>query len=99
AAPCPQRFPYTTLFRSFRRYQEDWGRFVTEFGIHGSPRLSLLRRYVTGLLTYNGEAFLNRIKDPNGNVKIEQLFAYHTGQPRDRSEEHTSELQSRENLV
>lgn len=68
---------------NFRRYQEDWGRFVTEFGIHGSPRLSLLRRYVTGPLTYNGEAFLNRIKDPNGNVKIEQLFAYHTGQPRD----------------
>ncbi|HEY8530691.1 MAG TPA: sugar-binding domain-containing protein, partial [Limnochorda sp.] len=68
---------------NFHHYEHDWARFVTEFGIHGSPRLSLLRRYVTEPLTYNGEAFLNRIKDPNGNVKIEQLFAYHTGQPAD----------------
>lgn len=67
----------------YHHYQHDWARFATEFGIQGSPRLSLLRRYVTGPLTYNDDAFLNRIKDPNGNVKMEQLFAFHTGQPAD----------------
>src|SRR5690554_7189311 len=70
-------FPYTTLFRSLFRYQNEWYR--------QSPKQRLtqarLRRLVLRVGEYDRQSY--------GYLKV----------PLWRSEEHTSELQSRPHLV
>src|SRR5690606_40058631 len=84
-------FPYTTLFRSRRR-----GEPGEELGVGGSPPLQPVRVVATsdidachepdrGAGRYGERALITDVHD------LESLSG--------RSEEHTSELQSRENLV
>src|SRR3712207_7096056 len=78
-------FPYTTLFRSVRR--------VLEPAPHGGAHLRRLLELVEGGVA--GEEALPVAAVPLG----ERDDADHAGLPRQRSEEHTSELQSRQYLV
>src|SRR5690606_41464359 len=80
-------FPYTTLFRSIR--------------------LQSLQRVVQGGIDIPGGQALARFKHPHFSHQHHIVASLAPGQPASndglglapRSEEHTSELQSRENLV
>src|SRR3712207_8384415 len=77
-------FPYTTLFRSQ----------VTPLG--HADAVALVERCL--------ELLLLRLKGPPGSAKIPIAIVLHrlrtaAGHPGERSEEHTSELQSRQYLV
>lgn len=70
----------------YRHYAQDPARFVSEFGIHGSPVLDTLQRNIPkGQLFYDSEEFLFRIKDPDVKRK-ERMMAAHTGLPKDIEE-------------
>src|SRR5690606_41619948 len=97
--PTPLAVPYTTLFRSpaERRVEDDQLRPVNE----RCDELHLLKHALRKLFT----AFaldplqtdaLERLGDPLAERRVPQ--ALQAGHVSDRSEEHTSELQSRENL-
>jgi beta-mannosidase len=75
----PSRADATPEGVSFRRYAEDTGRFISEYGIHASPVLATLQKRVAGL-EYDSEDFLYRIKDPDTTRKARMMEA-HTGQP------------------
>src|SRR5690606_41196122 len=86
---CRTLFPYTTLFRSPPRHP---GRPVGRVP-QGDARAAARQ-----------ERFLRRdLRSPAHPVRAVPLVERHLGPPRQpghqRSEEHTSELQSRENLV
>ncbi|MCW5934409.1 MAG: glycoside hydrolase family 2 protein [Fimbriimonadia bacterium] len=71
---------------NFRRYAEDTSRFVSEYGIHGAPPMVTLKQTVPpSELYYDSPGFLNRIKDPDKNRKVEMMRA-HTGLPNDLSQ-------------
>ena len=71
---------------SYRHYAEDPARFVSEFGIHGSPVLETLKRNIPPeQFFYDSEEFLFRIKDPDVGRK-ERMMAAHTGLPKDIEE-------------
>src|SRR5205085_9153023 len=86
AAPSSTLFPYTTLFRSDR---------VAEHGVGDEDSLPVdtpdreeLGESLTGLVAGEGDA-RDRASPPADRL----------GDEEDRSEEHTSELQSQSNLV
>src|SRR5690606_41014729 len=91
--PCATRFPYTTLFRS-----------LTRLGFEG-VRISINnRKLLDGIGQYAGvpeslQAGLYRSIDKLDKIGLDGVRRelMMVGVP--RSEEHTSELQSRENLV
>ncbi len=68
---------------SFRNYAKDTGRFISEYGIHGSPMIeSLVKNIPPDERFYDSPAFINRIKDPNLERK-ERMMLAHTGLPSD----------------
>src|SRR3712207_9023082 len=79
-------FPYTTLFRSLRRGDAAPPRVV---GITGSVGKTTTKDALATVLRYAGK----RVSATAGNFNNE------IGLPLTRSEEHTSELQSRQYLV
>src|SRR5690606_42051975 len=93
--PAAPLLPYTTIFRS--RHAK---RLVDQC-IQGDLMDTLISRQSFGLLWLN-PPYGDLSKDANGNIgyqgqgrpRLEKLFYQKT-----RSEEHTSELQSRQNLV
>src|SRR3712207_6937108 len=89
--PRSTRFPYTTLFRSNRRGIEDHGHPVR----HDGMIIWIARRNVVTDHSRYGVAHAvrqmhPRVAKPNSGVR---------GSAEHRSEEHTSELQSRQYLV
>src|SRR5690606_39952559 len=98
-SPCINRFPYTTLFRSWRFGRQWGGNFQPDgctaprgprelrAGIPARPDSALLGQYLQD----------GRIHRDGTLCLASQAEA--AGHDRARSEEHTSELQSRENLV
>lgn len=65
----------------FTRYAEDEARFVSEFGIHGSPALATLRRWMASEdMTLDSPGFKERNKD-RGN-KASDMASLTTGRPR-----------------
>src|SRR5690606_42084261 len=92
--PCPPLFPYTTLFRSNILGCLDSptsGRYLfngVDAGTLTSKQRALLRRNYLGFV-FQGFNLLSRTTALE-NVELPLIY---------RSEEHTSELQSRENLV
>lgn len=71
---------------SYRHYAHDKGRFISEFGIHGTPALRTLQRNIPPeQFFYDSEAMLYRIKDPDTSRK-EKMFEAHVWQPRDMQE-------------
>src|SRR5690606_41311368 len=95
--PCPPLFPYTTLFRSVLDVRWTLGgpsreSDYREGHLPGAVRLDF-DRDVCGPVRETG----GRHPLPDPDALQEVLRA--AGVNGDRSEEHTSELQSRENLV
>src|SRR5690606_41781211 len=84
--PRPPRstlFPYTTLFRSIQKNLREGSRYPDGNGY-------VLKKALVDYYAKKGQSFaLNQVTLGNGSNDILEL----------RSEEHTSELQSRENLV
>src|SRR5690606_40893417 len=85
--PISPLFPYTTLFRSVNLTIEK-GEFVSLLGPSGCGKTTTLQM-IAGLV----EPTLGRISLNGRDITREKPNR------RGRSEEHTSELQSRENLV
>src|SRR5207302_9727323 len=96
-SPLSTLFPYTTLFRSARAFGRHQvlrsvtfaarrGEMVGIVGENGAGKSTLLR-VIAGLLLPS-----------RGRVDLRGRIGYCPQEPQ-RSEEHTSELQSRENLV
>src|SRR5690606_40520064 len=92
-SPLPTRFPYTTLFRSLRA---------------GTYSLWTIPRQDTWTIIFNsehGQWGINSKGEPNRDASRDVLTVDVPSMRQDRvfeqfrSEEHTSELQSRENLV
>src|SRR5690606_41364595 len=88
--PTPTLFPYTTLFRS----ADQVGKWVAVLGDLQGPKIRI-ERFVDGKIFLNeGDTFtLDASLDANAGTQKSVGVTYK------RSEEHTSELQSRENLV
>src|SRR5688572_32471824 len=90
APPRPTLFPYTTLFRS-REIGEDGAFFMSE-----ARDINAAGHVVgTGFGPLGPRAFLYR----DGAMRLLDDVAPDTGWRFERSEEHTSELQSQSNLV
>src|SRR3712207_8514802 len=87
-------FPYTTLFRSERRPD------LPAVGLVGLPRRAAhgedrrLRLFGEG-----GAPHARAGEDERAGRSFDPLVVEHEGRPAARSEEHTSELQSRQYLV
>ncbi len=77
----PSRFASIGHARHFRRYAEDRGKFISEFGIHASPELSTLRTWMTsdGLALHDSD-FQHRNKDHPKN-KHNAVLEIVTGLP------------------
>lgn len=68
--------------RHFRRYGRDRGKFVSEFGIHASPELNTLRRWIPpSELVVHSASFDHHNKD-NPKNKGDALLEIITGLPR-----------------
>src|SRR5207249_9563023 len=84
--PCPTLFPYTTLFRSLRLQPR-------RFDVRVQPERGRIRTlHVAG--RRGGIARVEQLRGPRDRPERD-----HGSDGRDRSEEHTSELQSRFDLV
>src|SRR5690606_40671884 len=93
--PCPPLFPYTTLFRSedikmatdlFRPVFDETKGQDGYVSLEVNPRLA----YDTEGTIAEAKRYFGELNRPNLMIKVPATK---------RSEEHTSELQSRENLV
>src|SRR5690606_42126305 len=90
--PRPPRFPYTTLFRS---WFPDFSISADVYDIQLTNAISILSLDNIVNECYRAGAFCNLInRDANGLIQTVRNIYINV-----RSEEHTSELQSRENLV
>src|SRR5690606_39581651 len=87
-------FPYTTLFRSII-YDRDFG--YDYFGFKTLERSYLLR--MKGKLAERPQHMIMRVAVGIHKNDIEAAIRTYHLMSEKRSEEHTSELQSRENLV
>jgi beta-mannosidase len=68
--------------RHYRRYARDRGKFVSEFGIHASPELNTLRRWIpSSELVVHSSSFDHHNKD-NPKNKGDALLEIITGLPR-----------------
>src|SRR5690606_40036525 len=95
-APPPTLFPYTTLFRS----NPELGEAIrsADLLVHGSAASVVARHHLNAWYRATGKPFgilgvtIETADDELLGLLSKAAFIY-------RSEEHTSELQSRENLV
>jgi beta-mannosidase len=82
----PASYPSIGDARHYRRYADDTSRFVSEFGIHASPDLSTLQRWIPAdELSVHSPTFDLHNKDTPKN-KGDQLLAVTTGIPSDLAE-------------
>src|SRR5690606_22986774 len=47
-------YPTVGDSRHYRRYADDSGKFISEFGIHASPELATLERWMPGVEIHDG---------------------------------------------
>jgi beta-mannosidase len=83
----PRRFgekPYsenTPESVSFRRYAEDMGRFISEFGMHASPVMETLRRVIPEDQRYHHSPSMDHHNKDNPKNKGDMLMLGVTGLP------------------
>ncbi len=83
----PRRFgeePYsenTPESVSFRRYAEDMGRFISEFGMHASPVMETLRRVIPEDQRYHHSPAMDHHNKDNPKNKGDMLMLGVTGLP------------------
>lgn len=79
--PNAQVFDSAGDARHYRRYADDNGKFISEFGIHAAPELATLQRYLSQDEAYiHSEAFDHRNKD-NPKDKHDAVLEIVTGLP------------------
>jgi beta-mannosidase len=82
----PDSYPTVGDARHYRRYADDTSRFVSEFGIHASPDMSTLQRWIPAKdLTVHSPTLDRHNKDTPKN-KGDQLLSVTTGIPADLGE-------------
>ncbi|HEX3783262.1 MAG TPA: glycoside hydrolase family 2 protein [Pseudonocardiaceae bacterium] len=67
--------------RHYRRYAEDSGKFISEFGIHAAPELATLRRYLPQDQLYVHSASFDHHNKDNPKNKHDAVLAIVTGLP------------------
>ncbi|RPF22653.1 glycoside hydrolase family 2 protein [Myceligenerans xiligouense] len=72
-------YPTVGDSRHYRRYADDSGKFISEFGIHASPELATLERWMPGVEIHD-EVFDLHNKD-NPKNKGDELLSVTTGIP------------------
>ncbi len=65
----------------FQRYEDDSGRFISEFGIHAAPELSTLNRWTPPGSLALGSVELDQRNKDTPKDKGYALMAYETGEP------------------
>src|SRR5699024_12408910 len=96
--PRPPSFPSTTLFRSVRTTPIP-GLLVIDLPVHGDPRGWFKENWQREKMLAAGLPDLGPVQN---NISFNQTVGVTRGihaEPWDRSEEHTSELQSRFDIV
>src|SRR5690606_41970432 len=93
-APDPTLFPYTTLFRSFR-IDVTKGSETSPNSLHGSLQTPPPTDITAHSTLTTSPSRINYTPKSHPRASVNALRRH----DRARSEEHTSELQSRENLV
>lgn len=79
--PDPLEFGSAGESRHYRRYADDMGKFISEFGIHAAPELATLRRYLPADQLYvHSQSFDHHNKD-NPKDKHDAILAIVTGLP------------------
>lgn len=71
---------------SFVHYEEDMGRFISEFGMHASPVLETLRRCIPSNQLYHHSPSLDHHNKDNPKSKGDNLMLTVTGLPKDLDE-------------
>jgi beta-mannosidase len=67
--------------RHYRRYAEDKGKFISEFGIHAAPELATLRRYLPPDQLYVHSASFDHHNKDNPKNKHDAVLEIVTGLP------------------
>ncbi len=79
--PDGQEFASVGDSRHYRRYADDTGKFISEFGIHAAPELATLRRYLPAdQLCIHSDSFDHHNKD-NPKDKHDAVLEIVTGLP------------------
>src|SRR5690606_41679456 len=94
--PCAPLFPYTTLFRAMR-VGVDYRSGMQRTDLARDRHLPLKPAKEGGVVGELGPDDLDR--DQLARERLSEIDVAHAAAAQPRSEEHTSELQSRENLV
>src|SRR5690606_40321307 len=98
-APLPTLFPYTTLFRSWRIGRYRVGKWSLANVFSDFEGIGLVEQFVLDEVRPNEFFVVVAFRDFRRSIANDELLRRAWHDRFDRSEEHTSELQSRENLV
>ncbi|WP_206305437.1 glycoside hydrolase family 2 protein [Actinacidiphila soli] len=79
--PDGQEFASVGDSRHYRRYADDMGKFISEFGIHAAPELATLRRYLPADQLYMHSASFDHHNKDNPKDKHEPVLEIVTGLP------------------
>lgn len=66
---------------SYRRYGEDMGRFISEFGLHAAPEITTLRKAIPSDQLYHHSPSMDHHNKDNPRNKGDNLMIAHTGLP------------------
>jgi beta-mannosidase len=82
----PVRVDQSPAGVSYRRYADDQGRFISEFGMHAAPMASTLRRVIPEDQLYHHSPSMDHHNKDNPKNKGDNLMLTVTGLPRDLAE-------------
>jgi len=66
---------------SYRRYGEDLGRFISEFGLHAAPQITTLRKAIPEDQLWHHSPSMDHHNKDNPKNKGDNLMIQHTGLP------------------
>lgn len=71
---------------SYRRYGEDMGRFISEFGLHAAPEITTLRKAIPEDQLWHHSPSMDHHNKDNPKNKGDNLMIQHTGLPNSLAE-------------
>src|SRR5690606_42021588 len=99
SCPSSYRFPYTTLFRSYRFWFQQQLEFFPDRLLYCTISFTHIGKRSLTIIHQDQRLFMKHADRPQLFALPASLINQPACRQFNRSEEHTSELQSRENLV